>query len=94
MNDERTRKRRFHSCAYHTAILEWAAAEHRIVLTHDVSTMTGHAISRIAAGIQMPGLFAISQSAPTSQVIEDLVLIAECSEDFEWNAQIHYLPFK
>jgi hypothetical protein len=77
-----------------TGILEWAAAEHRIVLTHDVSTMTGHAINRIAAGIRKPGLFAVSQSAPTGQVIRDLVLIAECSQDSDWDAQIFYLPFK
>ena len=44
-------------------VLEWAAAERRIVLTHDVTTMTAYAISRIAAGRQMPGLFAVSQSA-------------------------------
>ncbi len=47
------------------AILEWAAAEGRVVLTHDVSTMTAHAIRRIAARIRMPGLFAVSQAAPT-----------------------------
>ena len=76
------------------AVLAWAAAELRILLTHDVSTMTAHAIHRIARGSSMPGLFAVSQSAPLGQVIEDLVLTVECSQDTEWDSQIHYLPFR
>ena len=31
-------------------VLEWAAREDRIVLTHDVSTMTRHAYERVQAG--------------------------------------------
>ncbi|MHB8974851.1 MAG: DUF5615 family PIN-like protein [Pirellulaceae bacterium] len=76
------------------AVLAWAAAELRILLTHDVSTMTAHAIQRIISRSLMPGLFAVSQSAPLGQVIEDLVLAVECSQDTEWHSQIHYLPFR
>ena len=61
------------------AILEWAAAEQRVVLTHDVSTMTGFAHERVRAGKPMPGLFEISDALPLGRVIEDLVLVAECS---------------
>ncbi len=58
------------------AVLAWAADEGRIVLTHDVSTMTAHAISRIAAGLAMPGLFAVQQSAAIGEVIDDIVLMS------------------
>ena len=75
------------------AVLAWAAEQARIVLTHDVSTMTSHAIARMDAGLPMPGLFAIQQSAPLGRVIGDIVLVAECSDDSEWGSQIHYLPF-
>lgn len=37
------------------AVLEWAAHEGRILVTHDVSTMAGHAFERVAAGLPMPG---------------------------------------
>lgn len=73
-------------------VLRWAAAQGRILLTHDVATMTTHAINRIEASQPMPGLFAVSQLAPIGQVIDDLVLIAECSTGPEWDSQIHYLP--
>ena len=36
-------------------VLEWAAAENRVVVTHDVSTLAGHAFARVIAGQPMPG---------------------------------------
>ena len=61
------------SGALDPAVLEWAAQEGRVLLTHDVSTMTAHAYARVTSDLPMPGLFAVSQLAPISQVIEDLV---------------------
>src|SRR5215813_4193113 len=60
-------------------VLERAAQDGRVLLTHDVSTMTAHAYERASSGLPMPGVFAVSQLAPISQVIEDLLLLAECS---------------
>ncbi len=37
-------------------VLDWAAQEERIVVTHDVSTFADFAFSRIAAGLRMPGV--------------------------------------
>ena len=73
-------------------VLAWAAQNGRVVLTHDVSTMTAHAYARVASGLPMPGVFAVSQLAPISQVIEDLVLLAECSLPGEWEGQVRYVP--
>lgn len=73
-------------------ILEWAAQEGRIVLTHDVSTMTAHASARVRSGLRMPGLFAVSQALPVSKAIEDILLIAQCSLEGEWEGQVRYLP--
>ena len=74
------------------AILAWAATENRVVLTHDVSTMTAQAIARVQTGLPMPGLFAVNQSLPIGQVIDDVLLLAECSEPGEWEGQINYFP--
>ncbi len=73
-------------------ILEWAAQQGRILLTHDVSTMTAHAYIRIRNGLPMPGVFAVSQSAPIGRVIDDILLLAECSLEGEWEGQVRYLP--
>lgn len=73
-------------------VLEWAAKENRILLTHDVKTMTSYASARIEAGLAMPGIFLVSQNQPHGQVIEDLVLLAECSLVGEWDNQVLYIP--
>jgi hypothetical protein len=73
-------------------VLERAAQEGRVVLTHNVSTMTAHAYSRVSADLPMPGVFAVSQLAPIGQVIEDLLLLAECSLPGEWEGQVRYVP--
>lgn len=42
------------------SVLEWAARERRVLLTHDVSTMTRHAYERAARGLSMPGVFEVA----------------------------------
>lgn len=52
------------------AVLEWCAREGRVLLTHDVSTMTRHAYARIDAGQPMPGVFEVHQTLPIGRVIK------------------------
>jgi hypothetical protein len=40
----------------------------------------------------MPGVFAVSQSLPIRLVIEEILLIAQCSREGEWEGQVRYLP--
>lgn len=75
-------------------VLEWAAREGRILLTHDVATMPRFAADRLEAGLPMPGMFLISQSRSIGDVIEELLLISECSLDDEWDGRITYLPLQ
>jgi hypothetical protein len=75
-------------------VLSHAAAEGRILLTHDVSTLIGRALQRIQAGIEMPGVIAMAQSMPMGAAIEDLALIAECATPDEHRNQVWYLPLR
>src|SRR2546421_11512015 len=75
-------------------VLEWAAREGRVLLTHDVMTMKQYVDERVAAGLPMPGVFEVSQQTPIAQAIEDILLIAECSLDDEWEGQIRFLPLR
>jgi hypothetical protein len=75
-------------------VLEWAAREGRVLLTHDVSTMTRYARERVRAGKPMPGVFEVSRKVPIGQAIEDLLLITECSQEGEWEEQVCYLPLR
>lgn len=73
-------------------VLEWAANEGRILLTHDVATMTRYAYDRVRAGQRMPGVFEINNSTPYDVIIQDILILAECSLEREWESQVRYLP--
>ncbi len=73
-------------------ILEFAASENRIVLSHDLSTMKTHARTRILADKPMPGLFLINQDTPIGEAIEAIALVVHCSDDDEWHNRIEHLP--
>ena len=76
------------------AILDWAARERRVVLTHDANTMPAFAYERISRGAAMPGLFVVTQQVATTMVIEDLLLLAQASDAGEWENQVLYLPLQ
>ena len=61
------------------SVLEWAADNGRILLTHDVSTMTKFAYERIERGLPMPGVLEVNQTLAVGAAIEDILLLAECS---------------
>ena len=73
-------------------VLEWTAQAGRILLTHDVSTITKYAYERVRADQPMPGVFEISRDVPIGRAIEDILLLSECSLDGEWEGQVRYLP--
>lgn len=73
-------------------VLDWAAAEGRVLLTHDVTTMNQHVDDRIAAGLPMPGVFEVSQEMPIGLAIEEILFVAEYSLADEWEGQIRFLP--
>lgn len=73
-------------------VLEWAAVEQRVVLSHDISTMARYAYDRVKAGQPMPGLFEIHPDLAIGQAIEDLVLLATASRVGEWEGQVRFLP--
>ncbi|MFQ4140350.1 DUF5615 family PIN-like protein [Nodosilinea sp. PGN35] len=74
------------------AILDWAASNGRILLTHDRATMPNFAYKRLSQGQLMPGLFVINDRMPVRQVIDELLLLIEGSEQDEWSGIVLYLP--
>jgi hypothetical protein len=73
-------------------LLQFAAEEGRVLLTHDVETLVGYAWERVRSGIAMPGVIAVLTNRPIGQVIEDLevLLLASRADDLE--SQIRFLP--
>ena len=75
-------------------VLEWAARNQRVLLTHDVSTITAFAYDRIRESKPMPGVFEVSRKVPLSLAIEEVHLLATCSVAGEWEGQVRYLPLR
>ena len=73
-------------------ILDWAANNPRVLLTHDRATMPNFAYDRLIQGKQMAGLFVVNDRMPVRQAIDELLLLIECSELSEWQDIVLYLP--
>jgi hypothetical protein len=77
------------------AVLAWAAQEGRILLTHDVKTMTLYAYERVAAGLPMHGVIEVSkQRMSLGQAVTELLIIDGASDPAEWENLVVYLPMR
>jgi hypothetical protein len=76
-----------------TVILDYAAEQGLLVVSHDVNTMPATAYARMAEGRPMEGLLMAPQVAPMRSIVEDLLLIWSASDASEWENQIVFLPF-
>ena len=73
-------------------VLAWAANEGRVLLTHDVATITRFAYERVTQSLPMPGVVEVSTDAQIGQIIEDILIILDCTKIGELEGQIQYLP--
>jgi hypothetical protein len=73
-------------------ILARAAADERILITHDRNTMPGFAYERVRAGEPMPGLIVVDDRLPLGRAIDEILILAVCSLLAEWTDQVVYVP--
>jgi hypothetical protein len=74
-------------------VLEWAAVENRVLLTHDVHTMTHYFRLRLSSGLSSPGIIFVPQVLPVGMAIKELVLITQYSLEGEYENQMRFIPF-
>ena len=72
-------------------VLAVAAAEGRILVTHDHKTMPRH-FANFLTDQTSSGLLVVPKHIPRSVVVEDLLLIWAASDASEWINRICYLP--
>lgn len=72
-------------------VLEIAAGEGRILLTHDKSTMPDY-FAEFVQTKESPGVFIVRRGLKLGEIAEELVMIWEASEPGEWINQISYVP--
>lgn len=73
-------------------ILDWAAAQGRVLVTQDISTMTDAADVRVAAGAAMSGLILAPDYVPVARVISDLAFVDDVSNAAEFENLTLWLP--
>ena len=75
------------------AILDWAAREGRLTLTHDMATLPTIASERVAAGKPMRGVVVVPMRLRVGRAIDELEVFIHCSFESEWEGIICHLPF-
>jgi len=73
-------------------LLDRAAAEGRVLVSHDRRTMIDHFRDHLAARKSSPGVLIVSQGSAIGEVVDALVLLWALSEPAELQDQVHYVP--
>jgi hypothetical protein len=73
-------------------VLTLAAAQGRILVTHEFRTMPRHFAEFLATGATSPGVFLVKQQTPLAPVIDDLLLIWTASMPEDWKNRIVAIP--
>jgi hypothetical protein len=74
------------------ALLEFAAEEERVLLSHDQQTLVGHAWQRVRSGQAMPGVVIAPTDCPIGQVLADLELLLLAGKPADLERQILFIP--
>lgn len=74
-----------------STVLEIAARESRILVSHDYGTMPRHFRDFVARQVS-PGVILISQELPVGIAVESLIMLWSASEAREWENHLTYFP--
>ena len=73
------------------ALLAWAAANSRILLSHDYKTLPLQVRRGLQAGHRVSGILLMKRTVPPAKAAEEIALRGECTEPADWKGQIEYL---
>jgi len=73
-------------------ILNWAAQNDRVLITHDKKTMTKYGEQLVMRGEPMAGVVLVPKRLRMSRAIDDLQLVIECYSQSQMHDRIEYLP--
>ncbi|MEX2171275.1 MAG: DUF5615 family PIN-like protein [Pirellulales bacterium] len=73
-------------------VLQWAARERRVVVSHDRKTMPPFAYDMIRNNILMYGVVIASARMPIAEAIDEILLLALCSNESEFVGRVIQLP--
>jgi Domain of unknown function (DUF5615) len=73
-------------------VLERAARNGRVLMTHDRRTMLHHFRNYLAEGKSSPGLLVVSQGASIGLVVESIVLLWAVADPVDLRDRAYHLP--
>jgi len=78
--------------AQDAALLQWAAGNQHLLVTHDRKTMLKVVDQRMRSGQKTAGLVIVRKELPLIRAIEDLILLLECSTERDLENQVVFIP--
>ena len=75
-------------------LLAWATRNDRVLLTHDLTTMVPALLLRRQKQSACAPVLLVPDSLPIGAVIEEILLLDQCSEESDWATGVVYLPLR
>lgn len=73
-------------------LLAWAGNNKRVVLTHDLATMVP--ALQLLGHPAYAAIVVVPDSLPIGRIIEEVLLLDQCSNESDWTAGVIYLPLR
>ena len=75
-----------------SSLLQWAAENRFVLVTHDRRTMLKTVRQRMRAGLTTAGLVVIRKEVPLARVVQDMVLLLQCCSEADLENQVVFIP--
>jgi hypothetical protein len=75
-------------------LLRFAAADGRIVVTHDLSTMIPAMREQMRLESRCAAIVMVPDSLPIGAAVDDFLLLDRCAVEADWAAGVIYLPLR
>jgi len=73
-------------------LLAWATKNDRVILTHDLATMIPALRSLYERA--STAIVLVPDSLPVGQIIDEVLLLDECSRESDWRTGVIHLPLR
>ena len=75
-------------------LIVWATENERVLLTHDLATMVRAFLLQRQQQPACTPVVLVPDSLPVGLVIEEILLLDQCSDESDWAAGAVYLPLQ
>jgi hypothetical protein len=76
------------------ALLRFATAEGRVVVTHDLSTMIPAMQEQMRIELRCAPIVIAPDSLPVGAAVDDLLVLDGCATEADWAAGVIYMPLR